>query len=260
MTTTESTTPDDNCQNRTQTSAEHFNQTNVDQKELDKFGELASRWWDPNSEFKPLHDINPLRLGFIDGQVGVSGKRIVDVGCGGGILSESMAVKGGVVTGLDLAEPAITVAKLHALESGQSVDYRLESAESHAQTHAGQYDVVTCLEMLEHVPSPSVTVEACARMVKPGGSVFFSTLNRNPKSWLFAIIGAEHVLKLLPVGTHDFNRFIKPSELSRWSRDAGLQVTTMRGMTYNPLTKVYKLGGDVSVSYLIEAQKPANDQ
>lgn len=240
----------------TPTNGDAVNSSNVDHNELNKFGDLASRWWDPNSEFKPLHDINPLRLGFIEQQVGVKDKRIVDVGCGGGILSESMAAKGADVTGLDLAEPAITVAKLHALESGQRVDYRLESAEDHAENNFEQYDVVTCLEMLEHVPSPEVTVAACARLVKPGGSVFFSTLNRNPKSWLFAIIGAEHVLKLLPVGTHDYHRFIKPSELSRWCRDAALDVVAMRGMTYNPLTKVYRLGDDVSVNYLIEARKP----
>lgn len=230
--------------------------TNVDQAELDKFSELASRWWDPNSEFKPLHDINPLRLNYIDEHAKLSGATVLDVGCGGGILSESMAQRGANVTGIDLAEAPLSVAKLHALESGVNVSYEAIPAEVLADQRPGEFDVVTCLEMLEHVPSPASTIAACAKLVKPGGRVFFSTINRNPKSWLFAIVGAEYVLRLLPKGTHEFKRFIKPSELAQWCREANLEVTGMTGMTYNPVTKVYRLGKDVDVNYLISAVRP----
>lgn len=229
--------------------------TNVDPDELAKFGQLASRWWDPHSEFKPLHDINPLRLNYVDQTLGLSGKRVLDVGCGGGILSESMAQRGASVTGIDLAEAPLSVAKLHALESGTELDYQLIAAEVLADEQPASFDAVTCLEMLEHVPDPASTVEACMRLVKPGGKVFFSTINRNPKSWLFAIVGAEYVLKLLPKGTHEFKRFIKPSELGAWCRQAGLAVQDVTGMSYNPITKVYRLGTDVSVNYMMTTQK-----
>ena len=216
---------------------------------------MASRWWDPNSEFKPLHDINPLRLGYIERNQSLAGLKVLDVGCGGGILSESMAGNGAHVTGIDLSEPAITVAKLHALESGTDIDYQLISAEDHADEAAGHYDIVTCLEMLEHVPSPARTIEACAKLARPGGKLFFSTLNRNPKSWVFAILGAEYILKLLPAGTHEYARFIKPSELAAWCRSAELDVADITGMTYNPFSKTYKLGKDVTVNYLMEVKK-----
>ena len=231
---------------------------NVDQAELDKFSDLASRWWDPNSEFKPLHDINPLRLNYINEHAVLNGAEVLDVGCGGGILSESMAQRGASVTGIDLAEAPLSVARLHALESGVSVQYDAVAAETLADQKPASFDVVTCLEMLEHVPSPASTVAACARLVKPGGRLFFSTINRNPKSWLFAIVGAEYVLRLLPKGTHEFKRFIKPSELSAWCRDANLNVTGITGMTYNPVTKVYRLGKDVDVNYMVTAVR-AND-
>src|SRR5690554_1862677 len=225
---------------------------NADQAELEKFSALASRWWDPESEFKPLHAINPLRLGWIRQYVGsLSGKRILDVGCGGGILAESMAKEGADVTGIDLADKSLTVARLHGLESGIKVDYREISAEDLALQKPAQYDVVTCMEMLEHVPNPASIVQACATMVKPGGWVFFSTLNRNPKSFLFAIIGAEYVLNLLPRGTHEYARFIKPSELARDCRHAGLEVDELIGMNYNPLSRVYSLGRDTGVNYLM---------
>lgn len=228
---------------------------NVDPAELAKFSELASRWWDPTSEFKPLHDINPLRLNYIDEQAKLKGKRVIDVGCGGGILAESMVLRGADVTGIDLAEAALTVARLHALESEVAVNYEMIAAEDIASRQPGEFDVVTCLEMLEHVPDPASTVAACARLVKPGGQVFFSTINRNPKSWLFAIVGAEYVLKLLPRGTHEFKRFIKPSELAHWCRDAGLAVNDLTGMSYNPLTRIYSLGKDVTVNYLVATNK-----
>lgn len=230
--------------------------TNVDPGELAKFGALASRWWDPKSEFKPLHDINPLRLNHIDKLVGLAGKRVLDVGCGGGILAESMAVKGASVTGIDLSEKPLKVAKLHLLESGQTVDYRLIAAEYLAVSEPSGFDCVTCMEMLEHVPDPASTVSACTTLVKPGGWVFFSTLNRNPKSFLFAIVGAEHVLNLLPKGTHEYRRFITPAELSEMARNAGLTVANLTGMTYNPFTKRYALNRDVSVNYIIACQKP----
>jgi 2-polyprenyl-6-hydroxyphenyl methylase/3-demethylubiquinone-9 3-methyltransferase len=224
---------------------------NADPAELAKFSALAHRWWDPESEFKPLHAINPLRLAHIERLAGgLAGKRVIDVGCGGGILSESMAAKGARVTGIDLAEKPLKVAMLHRLESGLEVDYRLASAESVAQAEAGQYDVVTCLEVLEHVPDPASTVRACAQLAKPGGRVFFATINRNPKSFLFAIIGAEYVLRLLPKGTHEYAKFITPSELSTFARAGGLSVADLTGMTYNPLTQVYSLGRDVDVNYI----------
>ena len=228
---------------------------NADPAELDKFGELAHRWWDANSEFKPLHDINPLRLDWIDDAIGLSGKRILDVGCGGGLLSEGMAVRGAEVTGIDLSEKPLGVAKLHLLESGQKVDYRKISVERLAEEMPGAFDAVTCLEMLEHVPDPASIVSACARLVKPGGQVFFSTINRNPKAYLFAVIGAEYLLQMLPKGTHDFARFIKPSELTRWCKQAGLEPDELVGMTYNPLTRHYALGRDTDVNYLVRATR-----
>lgn len=230
--------------------------TNADPAELEKFSALAHHWWDTESEFKPLHAINPLRLDWIDQHAGLAGKRVVDVGCGGGILAESMAGRGAVVTGIDMAEKPLKVAKLHLLESGRQVDYRLLTAEDLAIEQPGAFDVVTCMEMLEHVPDPASTVAACARLVRPGGWVFFSTLNRNPKSYLFAILGAEYILQLLPRGTHDWARFIKPSELTRMARTVGLDAGEMIGMSYNPLTRVYSLGADVAVNYLIACRKP----
>jgi 2-polyprenyl-6-hydroxyphenyl methylase/3-demethylubiquinone-9 3-methyltransferase len=229
---------------------------NVHPHEIAKFEALASRWWDPNSEFKPLHDINPLRLNYIDERVGLSGKRVVDVGCGGGILSESMARCGAEVTGIDMGEAPLSVAKLHGLESGVNVDYRQITAEQLAREQAGSFDVVTCLEMLEHVPDPASTIRACAELAKPGGALFFSTINRNPKSYLFAIVGAEYLLRLLPKGTHDYGGFIRPSELESWCRHAELEMRDLTGMSYNPLTQHYSLGKDLSVNYLAYATKP----
>jgi 2-polyprenyl-6-hydroxyphenyl methylase / 3-demethylubiquinone-9 3-methyltransferase len=222
---------------------------NADPAELAKFGELAHRWWDPQGEFRPLHELNPLRLGWIDGLAHLGGKRVLDVGCGGGILSEAMARCGAEVTGIDLSEKPLKVAQLHLLESGLTIRYELISAEDLQKTSAGSFDVVTCMELLEHVPEPSSTVAACAKLVKPGGHVFFSTINRNPKSYLFAVVGAEYLLKMLPKGTHDYARFIKPSELTRWCRDAGLRSVDLKGMTYNPVTNQYRLGEDCSVNY-----------
>lgn len=230
---------------------------NVDPAELAKFGALAARWWDPNSEFKPLHDINPLRLKHIDRlSGGIQGKRVLDVGCGGGILAESMAVAGAEVTGIDLSEKPLKVAKLHLLETGRKVDYQLIAAEELALRQPERYDVVTCMEMLEHVPDPASTVRACAALAKPGGWVWFSTINRNPKSYLFAVIGAEYILNMLPKGTHEYARFITPAELSGHCRGAGLEVIDLTGMTYNPLTKIYALGRDVDVNYIIGCRKP----
>lgn len=223
---------------------------NFDPNEIDKFAQLASRWWDPNSEFRPLHEINPLRLDFIDERVSLKDKKVLDVGCGGGILSESMAARGANVTGIDMGEAPLSVATLHLKESGETVAYQKITAEALAESAAGSFDVVTCMEMLEHVPDPASTIAACAALVKPGGHVFFSTLNRNPKSWLFAIVGAEYVLKLLPKGTHEYTKFIRPSELDRWSRAAGLTIHEFIGMHYNPLVKSYSLGPGIDVNYI----------
>ena len=226
---------------------------NADQNELDKFSQLAHRWWDPHSEFKPLHQINPLRLAWIDSHASISGKRVLDIGCGGGILSESMAVKGAAVTGIDLSGKALAVARLHLLESGNTVEYREISAEQLAGESPASYDVVSCMEMLEHVPNPASTIAACAALVKPGGHAFFSTINRNAKAYLLAVIGAEYVLKMLPKGTHDYAKFIKPSELTRWSKSVGLEPQELIGLTYNPITQRYSLGRDTSVNYLLHA-------
>jgi 2-polyprenyl-6-hydroxyphenyl methylase/3-demethylubiquinone-9 3-methyltransferase len=229
--------------------------SNVDQSEIDKFSALAHRWWDPTSEFKPLHAINPLRLDWIESITSLVGKKVLDVGCGGGILAESLSKAGGIVTGIDLSNKALKVAELHQLESNTSVQYRSISAEDLAKEEPAQYDVVTCMEMLEHVPDPSSVVQACATLCKPGGSIFFSTLNRNPKSYLFAIIGAEYVLRLLPKGTHEYDKFIKPSELAGFTRQAGLELLEIKGMTYNPLTQIYRLGSDTDVNYMIATRK-----
>ena len=230
---------------------------NVDLSELEKFSALASKWWDPNSEFRPLHQINPLRLDWIDGICPLAGRRVIDVGCGGGILAESMARKGATVKGIDLAEKSIGVAKLHGLESGISVDYEVIATEAIADHEPEQYDLVTCMEMLEHVPDPSAVVAACAKLAKPGATLVFSTLNRNPKSFLFAIVGAEYVLKMLPKGTHEYAKFIKPSELASYARAAGLELRQLIGMTYNPFTKVYALNRDTDVNYIMAFTKPA---
>lgn len=229
---------------------------NFDPEEIAKFEALASRWWDTDSEFKPLHDINPLRLGYIEKQAGkLEGKKILDVGCGGGILSESMAAKGATVIGIDMGEAPLSVAELHLLESGQKVDYRKIPAEDLAKEMPQQFDVVTCMEMLEHVPDPGSIIKACSTLVKPGGHVFFSTLNRNPKSFALAIIGAEYILRLLPRGTHEYAKFIRPSELDSWIRQADLETRNIIGMTYNPLLKSYKLGTDTDVNYIVHSIK-----
>jgi 2-polyprenyl-6-hydroxyphenyl methylase/3-demethylubiquinone-9 3-methyltransferase len=228
---------------------------NADPAELQKFSDLAHRWWDPAGEFRPLHEINPLRLDWIDRHAGLAGKRVLDVGCGGGILTEAMAARGASVSGIDLSEKALQVARLHLLESGAKVDYERASAEDYAERHAGAFDVVACMELLEHVPQPESVVAACARLARPGGQVFFSTLNRNPKAYLFAVLGAEYILGLLPKGTHDYQRFLKPSELARHCRAAGLRVDEMIGMTYNPVTKVYRLEPDCSVNYLVRCTR-----
>lgn len=229
---------------------------NADPQELAKFGELAHRWWDPESEFRPLHQINPLRLQWIESLVPITGRQVLDVGCGGGILSESMALRGAEVLGIDLATKALKVAQLHALEAGvNNIDYREVAAEALAAEKPSAFDVVTCMEMLEHVPAPESVVRACADMVKPGGWVFFSTLNRNLKAFLLAIVGAEYVLKMLPRGTHEYEKFIRPSELARWCRDAGLSLQQARGLEYNPLTRRYALTGDTSVNYLFALRK-----
>ena len=230
--------------------------SNVDHSEIDKFSALAHRWWDPTSEFKPLHAINPLRLGWIQSITNLQGKRILDVGCGGGILAESLSKAGATVTGIDLSTKALKVAELHQLESGTSVRYLTISAEDLAKEESQSYDVVTCMEMLEHVPDPSSVVQACAKLCKPGGHIFFSTLNRNPKSYLFAIIGAEYILQLLPKGTHQYEKFIKPSELVQFTRAAGLEVIELKGMTYNPITQIYRLGSDTDVNYMMATRKP----
>jgi 2-polyprenyl-6-hydroxyphenyl methylase/3-demethylubiquinone-9 3-methyltransferase len=228
---------------------------NADPAELQKFAALAHRWWDPNSEFKPLHEINPLRLNFIDSIVHLEGKDVLDVGCGGGILSESMSSRGAKVTGIDLGEKALKVAELHRLESGAEVDYRLISVEDLAEQMPESFDVVTCMELLEHVPDPAAVVKACVKLTRPGGKVFFSTINRNPKAYLFAVIGAEYVLNLLPRGTHEYEKFIKPSELASWCRRAGASELGLKGMSYNPLTRNYWLGEDISINYILHASK-----
>jgi 2-polyprenyl-6-hydroxyphenyl methylase/3-demethylubiquinone-9 3-methyltransferase len=229
---------------------------NADAQELAKFSELAHRWWDPESEFRPLHQINPLRLEWIDGLAGLRAKAVLDVGCGGGILAEAMAKRAAHVTGIDLAARPLGVARLHALEAGvDNLEYREIATEALAAEAPASFDVVTCMEMLEHVPDPSAVVAACAQLVKPGGWVFFSTLNRNPKSFLFAIVGAEYVLRLLPRGTHEYAKFIRPSELARWCRDAGLSLQGSQGMQYNPLTRRYWLSGDTSVNYLVACRR-----
>lgn len=230
--------------------------TNADPLEINKFSELAHRWWDPTSEFRPLHEINPLRLEWINARVPLHGKKVIDIGCGGGVLSEAMAKKGAIVTGIDLSEKALKVADLHSLESGVEVRYQHIAAEDMALAEPGQYDVVTCMEMLEHVPDPGSIVRAAATLVKPGGHLFFSTLNRNPKSYLFAIIGAEYVLRMLPRGTHDYAKFLTPSELAQFVRAAGLQVDGLKGLTYNPLTKIYSLNADTSVNYMVACSRP----
>ncbi|WP_042884471.1 bifunctional 2-polyprenyl-6-hydroxyphenol methylase/3-demethylubiquinol 3-O-methyltransferase UbiG [Cupriavidus necator] len=230
---------------------------NADPKEIDKFSELAHRWWDPESEFKPLHELNPLRLEWIDGIAGLAGKRVVDVGCGGGILSESMARLGATVRGIDLSTKALKVADLHSLESGVVVNYEEIAAEALAAREPASVDVVTCMEMLEHVPDPASIVRACATLVKPGGYVFFSTINRNLKAYLLAIVGAEYVLNMLPRGTHDYDKFITPSELARFARQAGLDLIEMRGMTYNPLSQVYSLNRDTDVNYMMAFRRVA---
>lgn len=231
---------------------------NVDPAELAKFDSLASRWWDTEGDFRPLHEINPLRLDWIRQHVTLAGCRAVDIGCGDGILTESMAAANAEVTGIDMAEGPLSVARLHQHESGAEVDYRQSTAEDLAAAEAGQYDVATCLEMLEHVPDPSQVIRSCAELVKPGGHVFFSTINRNPKSFLFAIVGAEYVLKLLPCGTHEYAKFIRPSELEAWARNAGLELVASTGMQYNPLTQEYSLGPSLDVNYLMYFQRPSD--
>ncbi len=228
---------------------------NFDPQEIAKFEELASRWWDPDSEFKPLHEINPLRLEYIDRRSSLKGKTVVDIGCGGGILAESMALKGANVLGIDMGKAPLSVAQLHKLESGAELDYQQMTAEELADKNAGQYDVVTCMEMLEHVPDPASVIAACSKLVKPDGHVFFSTINRNPKSYLFAIVGAEYIMQMLPKGTHDYSKFIKPSELESWLRAADLHLRELTGMSYNLLSKKYSLGHDVDVNYLMHTQK-----
>ncbi|MEX0708859.1 MAG: bifunctional 2-polyprenyl-6-hydroxyphenol methylase/3-demethylubiquinol 3-O-methyltransferase UbiG [Woeseia sp.] len=230
---------------------------NVDTGEIAKFDALAASWWDPHGEFRPLHEINPLRLDYIRQRASLHGALVLDVGCGGGILSESMDKAGARVTGIDLAERALAVARLHQVESGSSVEYVQAGAESFADGHAGEFDVVTCLEMLEHVPSPGDVVDACTRLVKPGGHLFFSTINRNPKAFLFAIVGAEYLLRLLPAGTHEYEKFIRPSELEEWARHAGLELQGMIGLHYNPLTREYSLGPNVDVNYMMHFRRPA---
>ena len=229
---------------------------NADPHEIQKFSELAHRWWDPTSEFRPLHEINPLRLEWINARAPLRGKKVIDIGCGGGILAESMARKGADVTGIDLSEKALKVADLHSLEAEVSVRYKHIAAEEMAAQEAGQYDVVTCMEMLEHVPDPSSIVRAAATLVKPGGQVFFSTLNRNPKAYLFAVIGAEYLLRMLPKGTHDYAKFITPAELSQFVREAGMHVDGFKGLSYNPLTKIYALNQDTDVNYMVACSRP----
>ncbi len=226
-------------------------QANLDPKEVDKFDALANRWWDRESEFKPLHDINPLRLGYIEQRCPLAGKQALDIGCGGGIVAEALAQRGAIVTAIDMAETSLEVARLHLLESGLDIDYRCCTAEQIASDEPGKYDLVTCLEMLEHVPDPASVIDSCARLLKPGGHLFLSTINRNPKAYLLAIVGAEYILQMLQKGTHDYRKFIKPSELASWARPAGLKLRDVTGMTYNPITKRYALGNDTDVNYLM---------
>jgi len=230
---------------------------NADPLEIQKFSDVAHHWWDLTSEFRPLHEINPLRLEWINAHAPLNGAKVIDVGCGGGILAESMAKKGADVTGIDLSEKALGVADLHSLESALTINYQHISAEDMASREPGSFDVVTCMEMLEHVPDPSSIVQACAQLVKPGGQVFFSTLNRNPKSYLYAVLGAEYLLQMLPRGTHDYAKFITPAELASAIRHAGLELQSLRGMSYNPLTKIYSLNSDTSVNYLVACRRPA---
>ena len=232
---------------------------NVDAAEVAKFDALASRWWDPDGEFRPLHEINPLRLDWIRQYADLNGRSVVDIGCGGGILAESMAAAGADVTGIDMAEGPLAVARLHQVESGASVDYRQSTAEELATDNAGQYDIVTCLEMLEHVPSPAQIIASVHTLLRPGGLAFFSTINRNPKSFVFAIVGAEYVLKLLPAGTHEYRKFIRPSELDSWARDASLELKASIGMHYNPLTRDYSLGPGLDVNYLMHFVRPETE-
>jgi len=229
---------------------------NYDSGEIAKFEKLAARWWDPGSEFKTLHDINPLRLDYIDRHAPLQGKRVLDVGCGGGLLTEGMALRGAQVSGIDMGKAPLGVARLHQHESGLDIDYQQATPEQMVPSHAGEFDVVTCLEMLEHVPDPAAAVAACAELVKSGGHVFLSTINRNPKAYLFAVLGAEYLLRMLPKGTHDYARFIRPSEMETWSRASGLQLLDLTGLSYNPLTREYRLGADVSVNYMACFQKP----
>ncbi|MPZ47184.1 MAG: bifunctional 2-polyprenyl-6-hydroxyphenol methylase/3-demethylubiquinol 3-O-methyltransferase UbiG [Betaproteobacteria bacterium] len=233
---------------------------NVDPAEIAKFSELAHRWWDPGSEFRPLHDINPLRLDYIDRKANLANKEVLDIGCGGGILTEAMAERGARVSGIDLSERALKVAQLHLYESGRSVDYRLISAEACAQEQPARFDIVTCMELLEHVPDPQSTVSACATLLRPGGSAFFSTIARNPKAYLYAILGAEYLLRLLPRGTHDYAKFIRPSELAAMCRHAGLEVIDLIGMTYNPVTRRYALEPDTSVNYIMYCRNEQTSQ
>lgn len=235
------------------------NNANVDPAEIAKFEKLASRWWDRNSEFKPLHDINPLRVGFIDSKLQLAGKTVLDIGCGGGILSEAMAQRGAHVTGIDMGEAPLAVARLHLFESRLDIRYEHACAEDWAAAHADSYDVVTCLEMLEHVPDPAAIIRCCFMLLKPGGHLFVSTINRNPKAWLFAVVGAEYLLRLLPRGTHDYAKFIRPSELAAWGRQTGFDQGELTGMTYNPFTRSYSLGRDVDVNYLMHLCKPQQD-
>jgi 2-polyprenyl-6-hydroxyphenyl methylase/3-demethylubiquinone-9 3-methyltransferase len=223
---------------------------NIDADEIEKFEKLASRWWDPNSEFKPLHDINPLRLDYIDRLAPLKDRQVIDIGCGGGLLTEGMAKRGARTIGIDMGKAPLTIARLHQHESGLEIDYRQTTAEQMAATEGGNFDTVTCLEMLEHVPDPAAVIAACAQLIKDDGYVFLSTINRNPKAYLFAVIGAEYLLRLLPKGTHDYTKFIRPSEMEKWARAGGLQLVDLTGMSYNPLTQEYKLGSDVSVNYI----------